>query len=1166
MSIAITLLGTCEVTWQGKPIAFAANTARALLAYLATHADQPQRREHLAALLYPDQPQAMAFTNLRSTLARMRRALPEDGQSIEVTRHTVTFHCEGVEVDLLTFEALLAECSAHAHAAMASCPDCIQRLQAATALYRGDFLRGLWLSQSQPFEEWMLVRREQLQRRMLDALDTLASHAEGAAHFEQMAELARQQLAMDVLRESAHMQLMRALLSSGQRTTALAHYASCECTFREELGIEPGAALQALYEQAQANAALPLGPNPSNATQVAPPKHNLPEQLTEFVGRERELAEIIAHWHEPHPTERLLTITGHGGMGKTRLAIEGARACLEIFTDGVFFVSLAPLSIAGDIVPAIASALGLNLQGSDLKRTLIRNLQNKHILLILDNFEHVIDKAEIVSDLLQSVAGVHIIATSRERLNLQGERVFAIDGMAYSPQSTLADAQASSAVRLFVQTACRIEPTFVLSDATLPGALRICELVRGMPLGLELAAAWVGLMPLEEIATAIAADVDFLSVSWRDLPERQRSMRAVFDWTWKLLSDEERLIFGRLSIFRAGFTRESAQSVAQASPQGLMRLVQKSLVRKNATDRFEIHELLRQYAVERLQALPNEYTEVAARHSAFYLKFMAQQERQLAGQQPWQTATKIRTEIDNIRIAWEWASTQRRLDDLDSAAHALELFYIVMSSYAEGELAFNTAVGHIQAHMAQLDQMPGHEIELQRCKAVMSFLMAIQARFVTASGKHESAQQIAQQAIVYAQACGRTAAEASARIVIGSALNLRGQHRAARAYLEQARTLAQQFQRSHVGPKTSDLRAMQEVEWRTCIWLGTSGQTASNDTQTSHSYFVQSLQLAQTFQDKRLEFGSLINLANCARIAHHHEVARQDYEHVLRLARTLGYRWGEGTARLELGLVLCQQGQYSLTQVSVEHAQAIFRMIGDFGRLAMSLALLGRTHTYMGDYDRAAKWLAEFQELELGVKSPEQQVLGLLALALLHHFNGRHVQALTYAEQAWQTAESADERLQQAHAQTLLGHVHLGLQHLSEAKRAYEHSQHICAEIGDVYPAVEPQAGLAQLALLQGDIDLARSHVDAILPVLIEYPHASVDEPFFTYLVCCQVLSAANDSRAGSTLAMAKTVLQDYAENIHNVTLRHSFIHNVPIHRALERLCNLNAHANSGSD
>jgi predicted ATPase/class 3 adenylate cyclase len=377
--------------------------------------------------------------------------------------------------------------------------------------------------------------------------------------------------------------------------------------------------------------------------------NNLPIQLTELVGRQGELAEV----EQLLTRARLLTILAPGGAGKTRLAIQAAADITTDFPDGVFFISLADISSSRDIVQTVAESLGLALSSDeDVKTQLLTYLTNKSQLLVFDNFEHLIDGASIITRILQAAPQVRVVVTSRTKLNVSGETVFALAGLETTWESP-GEAFQASGVQLFIDTAKRVRPGFELKPEDLDPLAKILHLTDGLPLGILLAAAWVDMLPLSEIAAEIAKNLDFLETEMGDVPDRHRSLRAVFDYSWALLSPEERTTFLALSVFRAGFTREAAQKVAGASLRGLSILASKSLVTPSPeTGRYAVHELLRQYAEAELRQDPELSTHVDEAHAAFYSALM---EESLAlfirSEQP-RALRIVEEDLDNVRSSW----------------------------------------------------------------------------------------------------------------------------------------------------------------------------------------------------------------------------------------------------------------------------------------------------------------------------------------------------------------------------------------------------------------------------------------------------------------------------------------------------------------------------------
>ncbi|UCC87717.1 MAG: winged helix-turn-helix domain-containing protein, partial [Anaerolineales bacterium] len=356
MRLYLSLLGPFQVTLEDQPAVFATDRARALLAYLAVEANRPHRREALAALIWPDYPEAAARRSLSQALVRVRRAIDDYHASppfLLITGKTIQFNAATAKLDVARFENLLATCAAHPHPALVECPVCIKRMEEAANLYRGSFLQGLFLTDSQPFEEWALFKQEQLHRQALEALGTLAAHYQARGAYEQAERYAERQLALEPWREEAHRQLMQALAMSKQRAAAMAQYEKCCRLLADELGTQPDPETIALYERIRrGELARAEEPNPqaapAQARQSPPlvakrtlPRHNLPPQATPFVGRQTELAELTRWLADPEV--RLVTILGPGGMGKTRLAIQAALAQLDVFAHGVRYAHLAPV-------------------------------------------------------------------------------------------------------------------------------------------------------------------------------------------------------------------------------------------------------------------------------------------------------------------------------------------------------------------------------------------------------------------------------------------------------------------------------------------------------------------------------------------------------------------------------------------------------------------------------------------------------------------------------------------------------------------------------------------------------------------------------------------------------------------------------------------------------
>ncbi len=359
------------------------------------------------------------------------------------------------------------------------------------------------------------------------------------------------------------------------------------------------------------------------------PTNNLPFQPTSFVGREKELAEIAALLADPNC--RLLTLVGAGGIGKTRLALQIAATLDPHFVDGVYFVPLAPVTSSSLLASAIEGAFEIPFS------QLNQFLRERQVLLALDNFEHFLK----------------ILITSRERLNLQEEWLFALDGLSYPISSNADSPENYSAIELFVQRARQVQKHYSLED-NLPTILSICQQVEGMPLALELAASWLHSLSHEQIVTQMSKDLDFLTTTLRNMPERHRSLRTVFEQSWRLLSADEQMVLMRVSVFRGGFDLETATQVAKATPLILAGLVGKSLIRVTSAGRYDSHELLRQYAAEKL-AKSGASDEIAHRHLHYFMELAEQNEVNLFGRGQIAWFDHLEVELNNLWAALEWS-------------------------------------------------------------------------------------------------------------------------------------------------------------------------------------------------------------------------------------------------------------------------------------------------------------------------------------------------------------------------------------------------------------------------------------------------------------------------------------------------------------------------------
>lgn len=674
--LQLTLFGNFGARLDGEPVnGFESNKVRALLAYLAVESSQSHTRTALAGLLWPEYPEQQARQTLSQAVYNLRHILGEPQNTVPfllTTRQTLQFNPHSAHwLDTTAFSDAL---HVNGH-------ESLQTLAQAVALYTAPFLNEFALKDSPAFEEWALLTRERLHRQALHALQSLASLHEPRGELPEALQYARRAVELDPLWEAAHRQVIHLLALSGQRTQALAQYESLRLTLFTELGVEPEHETQKLASRLQTSPLTETAP---------PPKHNLPAFLTPFIGREDERVDLAARLRDPDC--RLLTVLGPGGSGKTRCAVEAAREALDAFPDGAWFVSLAAVTAREGMMPALVQSLGIYLlENIPPEKQLQDYLREKCLLLVLDNYEQLLPEVSWLVDTLRAAPRVRLLVTSRMALNLKGEHLYPLAGLSFPKAGETLAGTRYSAIRLFADAAERAWASFRLTSENLPAIVDICRTVAGMPLGIILAAAWVGTYREDEILAEIHRDLDFLATAWADVPERQRSLRATFAYSWRLLTDEERGVMRALSVFQGGFTREAAREICGATPHMLLSLSRMFLVQSANTGRFHLHELIKQYLEEQFNDSPETERNIRNKHSIYYLKKVEQWAEQIKGSSQKAVLQAMDIEIPNIQTSWNWALTIGDWEGLACAIEGLGFFLSLRIRVEEGLYLFDSA-------------------------------------------------------------------------------------------------------------------------------------------------------------------------------------------------------------------------------------------------------------------------------------------------------------------------------------------------------------------------------------------------------------------------------------------------------------------------------------------
>ncbi len=977
--LSVSLLGTFQVLLADKPVTtFESDKVRALLAYLAVESGWPHRRQTLAGLLWPERPDRNARQNLSQALFNLRRAIGDRQASppfLLITPQTLQFNqASDYELDTALFTELLAAVKEHPHRRLRECETCLVRLQRAVTLFRGEFLAGFSVENSLAFEEWSLLERERYHRLLVDALRRLAEAYRQRGEYEAALLYARRWVGLEPWQEEAHRQVMRLLAYAGQYNAALAQYESCRLTLAEELSIEPSVELQTLKARIQA------------ARDGRRHTFRPPFEPVLLIGREKELAQIARLLADPNC--RLLTLIGPGGIGKTRIALEVLAGQTQggEFLEGVCFVPLDSVSSPDLIVAAVANALQLPLQGAvDPKRQLFNYLDDQEILLALDSFEHLLsplgeddrtdppsksrmDGAELLVEILAAAPRLKLLVTSRERLNLRGEWLLDIQGLSYPPKEgngveRIAD---YSALQLFMENVRRIQPDFSEAGQVAEGAAYICRLVEGLPLAIELAAAWAREFTYREIAREIEQGLAFLTTSVRDMPDRHRSVQVVFDHSWRLLLEEEQTVFQQLSVFRGGFRLEAAQQVAGATPPLLATLVDKSFLRRDESERYTTHNLIRRYAEEKLQGSPQEEEAVKERHCDYYMAFL--QQRELAGGGDLlQMIGQLGEEIDNIRTGWRWAIGQAQVAALEKGLSGLWSFYEIRGWFREGEETFRRAVERLTA-LAD---------PAQDNKTVLGQLLARQGWFCWRLSRYRQSRELFEQGLAL---LGETHPEVRPergfilRQLGLVAWNL-GDYAQAKQLLQEGQAIAAEF--------GDGFGVILGLFYRGLVEL------SLGDYPQARQLFQEALALSTEQNEQRGVAHWQIGLGWAAYAMGEYEEANQLLQKSLAICRETQDMVGIPFGLNNLGAVAYLQGDYQTAGHYFQESLDIVKKTGDLSGMGQALNGLGNVAAGLGDYQTSGSYFREAIEMAIEAELLPVVIEALLGLARLLTTSGR---------------------------------------------------------------------------------------------------------------------------------------------------------------------------------
>lgn len=1150
-ALTLHFLGSVDIRQNDAPVTgFVTQKALALFVYLAV-TRQPHTRDHLDTLLWGNLARFGARRALRYALWNLRQIL---GPFITVTPQNIAFNPSAATAS--DVEDFLSCALPPTGIAPPTGPD-IQNWRSAVELYRGEFLQGLHVRDADEFDAWMLSMRERLHMSVLESLQRLIAYETEKRNYPRGIEYARRLVELEPWNENGHRALIEFYVLNGDSGAARAQYETCRRLLAAELNAQPDSATRELVARL-----LPeISPLPVTVTSALSPKHNLPTALTPFFGRTAELAQIVEKMREP--SCRLLTLTGEGGIGKTRLAFEAAWQLAADFSDGVWFVSLSGIDptrkktrdvLAREIAGAVNLPPG---RTSALSDQLVDFLRGRQLLLVLDNFEQFLagagqaargkppqrhtrgeyaDGAEWVRDLLSSAPGLRLLVTSRTRLNLQAEYVMRLGGLDVPEQAGDEHARDYSSVRLFLERAERGGVS--AEELDLDEIVQFCRMVEGLPLAVELAAARMNQVPLGEMFRALESNLDRMAATHRDVPSQHRSLRAVFENSWRLLSPAEQRVLAQASIFQVGFTREAAERIIDGSEvadaiadsleknsvrvsTALDALADKSLLRwVPRTGYFRLHPLIRQFGQEKSRL--RQHDELEKRHAFYFLGFAAARTPRLFGPDTRAALEDIQAELTDIRSAWDWCVEHRQTDKLAAALDVLAAFYEFAGLAEEGLSLFEDA----QRSLANNARIP-HAFRLR--------LELAYGKLLLRRHRHLEAESLAERVLQEATLLDSAELVAESRYLRGIALSHIPDTQEELAELERARTGA------HAAQQT-------RLEALCLLRLGMVAMRAGEYPAAKH-YTRQALAIFETVIDLRYTGACLAMLGLVEYTLGEILEAISSQTRAIEISDQIRDVYLKAVTLHNLGNTFAARGQYDEALACMEQSESSHREVGSVLAIG-SQAQKGVLLALEGRWADARNELQDITKVAAPGQTRREYGWANRGLALLARRQGQIADAIRFSRLALKSAQHWDDSIDRAEAGIVLADALFEQGAPEEAEEYYRLVLMLRQKMHQPHLLPEAMAGLAHVALRRGDHASARAWINKIWREEDLRLPPGLDEPFWVYWTGYQVMRALDDPRTERLMQTSRFVLAEYASQITDPLTRDQFLQ-VPWHRAI---------------
>ena len=971
--LTLKLLGSFRIELDHQPLEGLGTTkSRALLVYLALERAKRYSRDQLATLFWPSQSEKLAKQSLRQALFQLKKEFG-GREVLSISNQTVQVDEDlEIESDAARIEKLASVCQDHQHRGLDHCLPCLRRQQDILALYHGEFLAGFPLLGSQLFNEWLILRREKLHLIVMAANVLLGDYCERRGEYSRSLNFVQQQLAMEPWREASHRQAMCLYAFLGERSRALLQYQECEAVLQKEFGVAPTAETRKLVGDIKADW----------LTRAPLPQKNYAHQGL-FVGRQRELHSLVDLVCAGE--NRLLTILGPGGVGKSALAGVLIAELTGLFKDGTIRIQLEG---SEDLLTAIADGLGLKNRAN--QQTVLDYLRERDLLLLLDNFDHPNLSRAFIGQLIANCENLQILVTSREMLNLRGEKIIHLKGLAYPEGADGQDWQSFDALVLLEKLIRGIHPEYPLTETNLQGMKDLAEKVDGLPLALEFLANLIAKGDEIALKNILTDSLDSLQAAFADLPDKHQSMALVFEQSWQGLDILEQEALSKLSIFIGGFSLEAAAEVVDVQTGMIAALVKKSLVVPEERGRYRIHATFRHFIQQKWE--PEH--EVMRRHAAYY----ASLPQYSLNTPSIELLQRIKSESANLSLAWDWALESSEFDVIQRLIANVLSISILRGPLSYGEVLFEQAMA-----VTDGDSHPDLYSDLT---FAFSKIYLLQMRFDEMIDLMKNLPETAR-----------------SLFTIGQALNAKGECAPAREWLEKALTLSQSLDEPYL--KMDCLRELGNSAYRLV------------DYPAAQDYYGQCLGMATELGDLRSQSAVLNNWASVNWDLGELDVAEKRYRKALEIYRDLGNRVGEAKALNNLSNVIADLGDL---EQSLEYSYAALAIHKDMGNIRGQSAVLNNlaaTYFTLKQYDAARDTYEKTMGLYelMDNRSAIAETLG--NLSFLDCRQGRFAEGRQKALRAIKLAKETGDKVGLSNATYFLGRIEVAEGYLGQAEVAF---------------------------------------------------------------------------------------------------------------------------------